>query len=216
MSKKPTSKVVEAVVSAKGQSTALFHSGSAEIERIYALVGRIALSWNEVDLLWYLILTVLMKDTPREQVDAIFHLFQTGAAQRTMIMAVNGTLPEQDIVRKRIGSLHAKTNDASGDRNAAIHALVMEYPNIALGGTEIRVAPGSHPTKKNKLAGKNVERELQTTLATIQGLMNELEAFLYDVVPKIEVPPEVLEKVSAAGFRLPSFVVPKSEPIAKK
>ena len=169
------------------------------LERLHTLVGRIALSWNEVDLLWYLILTCLMKETPREQIDAVYHLFQTSAAQRQMIMAIKGTFPEKDKLAERLGQLNAKTNDAAGNRNAAIHALIVEFPNIVVLGTEIkvtgaelRVAPGTHSTKKNRLTGTDVEAALFNTATEIEALIHDLEAIRAELAPAFEIRADIL------------------------
>jgi hypothetical protein len=195
---------------------------SSQIAKIYTLVGRIALSWNEVDLLWYLILTCLMEKTPREQVDAIFHIFPTGAAQRGLVMTIAGTLPEKDPLRVRLGKLYAKTNDAAGNRNAAIHALVTEFPNIVVVGTsiqvtgvDVRVSPGSHPNpeKKNRLAGKSAEKELAKTITEIEALIQKLEALRNELAPKIQIRADILADMIQRGFPPPSWVVPmKSDP----
>jgi hypothetical protein len=189
----------------------------SRLNKIYALVGRIAISWNEVELLWYLILTCVMKKTPREQVDAIFHIFVTGAAQRAFIMTVVGTLPEKDPLRVRIGQLHAKTNDAAGKRNAAIHALVTEFPNIVVSGTgiqvtsvDVRVAPGTNPNpdKKNRLAGKHAETELEKTITEIDALILVLEELRSELAPKFQIRADILADMIRQGLQPPSWVVP--------
>ena len=181
----------------------------SQIDKVYSLVGRIALSWNKVDLLWYLIVTCLMKETPRQQIDAIFHIFQTGATQRGFIMTVAGTLPEDDAVRIRLGQLNSQTNDAAGNRNAAIHAeLIAAYPDRFLGGVGVVVAPGPNPNpKKNRFAGKHLETELTKAVTEIETLIADLDAFRHDLAPKLTIRADILADMLRRGLQPPSWVV---------
>ena len=127
------------------------------------LIGDIAVTWSDVELQWYLIFTTLMPETPRSTIDAIFFMFDTSKRQRGLILKVAEAIyptDEHGRVDKRynkLGKLNALTDEASGDRNAAVHALIYQSPSLGhLAPPEYRVSPGSHPTKKNKLAGKKL------------------------------------------------------------
>ena len=59
-----------------------------EVREVLELVGKIASSWNVIELDWYLILTGLMHETPRPMVDHIYKFFITGAMQRDFVIHV--------------------------------------------------------------------------------------------------------------------------------
>src|SRR5215208_5152306 len=173
------------------------HAKEAEA---YQLIGQIATGWSAVETLWYLIFTGLVGETPRPKVDAIFFQFETGAAQRKMIMAVaDATYPPDPHnrphpLRRRLGQLHDQTLGAAGRRNAAVHAeLVEAYADHTMQERVIRVAGGSNPQKRNRLAGVEVLPELQRTVQEIEQLTSSLEDFLDTIVPKREIPSGLAE-----------------------
>lgn len=110
----------------------------SELKEIHALVGEASSLWNQAEELWYLIFTGLMAGTDRDVTDAIFKMFKTGAMQRQLITTVakvslafdvqklRAKDPEHQARRrllKRVGQLHACTNDLAGKRNAITHAI---------------------------------------------------------------------------------------------
>ncbi len=114
------------------------------LKEIYALIGAIALHWSEVEELWYLIFTGLMADTPREQTDAIFFLFETGKRQRDLIISVAKATFKPDKqnrphkTMRQIGQLINKTETLSPKRNAAVHANMFIHQTLE-GQTSYRI-----------------------------------------------------------------------------
>lgn len=147
-----------------------------KVKRILELVGLVSVSWNEIELLWYLIFTCILHEPSRDKIDAIFRQLQTGAIQRQFIAALTETLPEKSPFRKRIGQLIARSHDLSGDRNAFIHG---DYVlRIIEGQTGLAIAPGGDRSRKpNKMAGKKIEDELVATIDKIHKLSDDLDEF---------------------------------------
>lgn len=184
-----------------------------QLRRIYELIGEIAISWSEVELLWYLIFTTLMPQASRAQIDAIFFQWDTSAKQRELVLAVaDATYPNDKRgrphpMRRRIGQLNAATQVAAGDRNAAIHAVINPPQTMAavLQGL-YTVQPGSNPRKRNKLAGKKLEEELTRSAASMNKLSADLRYFLDTISPKLEVRPEMIESLHRLGFQVPNWI----------
>jgi hypothetical protein len=111
-----------------------------QLNRVHTLVGRIATEFNSIEMLWYLIFTGLLAETPRSAVDAIFNQHKSGAAQRQLILDVTAALlPETSDLRKSIERLCARTRELSGRRNAVIHSAfyLAEFiipPRVAAAG----------------------------------------------------------------------------------
>jgi hypothetical protein len=193
----------------------VMQSNAPELRRIYELIGEIATSYSMVELLWYLIFTAIMQETPRTQVDAVFFQWDTSAKQRELIIAVADAAYPSDKdgrphrLRRRLGKLYAATQEAAGDRNAAIHAVINAPRTIAqalLG--QYSIAPGVNPRKPNKLAGKqDVEAELMRSLLRITQLILELEDFREAISPRTTIPQELAEELRKQGFQVPKGIV---------
>jgi hypothetical protein len=98
-------------------------------QRAYLLIGDIATSWSEVEALWYLIFTLVMKDTPRKITDAIYFQTDYGPHQRALILAAAEAAYPPDRktkrphpTRKKIGQLNAATEKLVGKRNQSMPA----------------------------------------------------------------------------------------------
>ena len=185
-------------------------------QQIYALIGRIATAWSEVELLWYLIFTVLMEETPREKVDVVYFQWDTNAKQRELIQAMAdvaypvGKDDRPHPMRRRLGQLHATTNDLAGLRNAAIHAILqVPISGAALhyGDDDFRILKGVNPRKPNKLAGRRVRDQLADTLSRIEKLAADLGEARDAIAPKLDVPPDMIAALRKLGFQVPPWIV---------
>jgi hypothetical protein len=148
---------------------------SSEIRLAYEMLGRIASEWSETELLWELIFTCVLHEAPRGKIDVILREFQTGAAQRQMIMAVaDVAFTARSYEREEIGTLYAMTNEVRGWRNAAIHGWYVFDPlNSRIG---LKVAPGSR-SRPNRLTKEQLDEALPGVLKRIRELVERLNAF---------------------------------------
>lgn len=179
-----------------------------EIRHVYELVGRITAQWNEAEVYWYLIFTCMLYSTPRPVIDAMWNHFLTGAAQRQFAIALaDAVFREHPNLRADIGRLIALTNDAAGNRNAAVHAEY--FVDLFYEGIGIRVAPGINRSKPNRLAGRELDQTLRAVLVEIEALRHSLRVFrdqlLESFVPEQLLPPapprqELLEAFRQLGF----------------
>jgi hypothetical protein len=172
---------------------------SSEIRLAYETLGRIASEWSEIELIWELIFTCALHEAPRGKIDVILRQFQTGAAQRQMIMAVaDVAFAARSYEREEIGVLYAMTNDARGWRNAAIHGWYVFDPlNSRIG---LRVAPGPR-SQPNRLAKERLDEALPSVLKRIRELAERLNAFRMHLAqhwlppdkraPDLSMPPEM-------------------------
>lgn len=184
---------------------------SSEIRLAYETLGRIASEWSEIELIWELIFTCALHEAPRGKIDVILRQFQTGAAQRQMIMAVaDVAFAARSYEREEIGVLYAMTNDARGWRNAAIHGWYVFDPlNSRMG---LKVAPGSR-SQPNRLAKERLDEALPSVLKRIRELAERLNAFRIHLaqhwlppdkrVPGLSMPPEMQK---ALEQELPALV----------
>jgi hypothetical protein len=179
-----------------------------EIEQAHQLIGQIASNWSEVEGLWYLIFTCLMPGARRDQIDAIFFLFDSSRTQRVLVMAVADVLYPDDKHKKinptrhRIGQLNAKTEELAGWRNAAIHGSLLEaYADHTMQQLTPRIAPGSNKKRRNRLAGKDLIVELNRIGDEIEKLVKDLEGFLDTIAPKLEIPRELQKAIDKLGLQ---------------
>lgn len=185
-----------------------------ELRNIYALIGEIATTWSEVELMWYLIFTIIMKDTPRKQAEEIFFMFETSNRHRELIMAVaDAAYPcdehaRQHPLRRKLGQLHARTNELAGDRNAAIHGVVHGPRSILVGDFTMLPGPNPDPKKRNKFAGKALTDELQASLEKIKRLYEDLQRFRDANGPPAGPNLEMLEALQRLKFRTQPWIVP--------
>jgi hypothetical protein len=173
-----------------------------EIALTYQLIGQIASNWVEVEGLWYLIFTCLMRETPRQQADAKFFKLGTSALQRDLVMRVaeavypktDGGVPHPMI--EKLGQLNARSRDLAGFRNAAIHGRLLEaYEDHTMAKLTPRMAPGGNAKRSNRLAGKDLIAELQKVLNELCGLISELEAFLDTISPRLKIEQELQQAI---------------------
>lgn len=189
----------------------------ARYQKIVSLIGEITLHWSEVEELWYLLFTIFMPSTPREQVDAVFSLFDTGKRQRDLVRTVAAALYKPDScnrphkIMKQIGRLMSKTETVSPKRNAAIHAKFMILPGKDGASLHYRMRSGM-PGKKNFLEGRDLVPALEEILEEIKGLIQDLENFRVAMLPKQEVPPELLEALHKLGLRIPGTMISRQTP----
>jgi hypothetical protein len=113
----------------------------AQLDRIHTIVGRIATEFSEVEMLWYLIFTCLLGNTPRAAVDAIFNNLKSGAQQRQLILDVAATVLDQKSELLASIKRHVEqTKILAGRRNEAVHSIIYIFaaaipPHIAAGGS---------------------------------------------------------------------------------
>jgi hypothetical protein len=159
---------------------------SPVVRNILEVVGRITVDWNDVDLLWYLIYTCFLHETPRNKVDTIIKQFQTGAAQRKFILALADVSLAGEH-RIEIGRLYARTNELAADRNAVVHGdYTIDFLNSPDG---LRIVPGGDRGKPNRLSDKPLREELQRIHASIVELVRGLDGFRNWMVTEF-LPPE--------------------------
>lgn len=189
-----------------------------EIALVYQLIGQIASSWSEVEGLWYLIFTGLMRETPRLQVDSIFFMFDSSASQRALIMGVaDVTYPKTKRgtihpLRRKLGQLNARSCDLAGLRNASIHGRVMEaYEDHTMAKLTPRIAPGDNAKRRNPLAGKELIAELQGISNDIASLVSDLANFLDTISPKIEITRELQNALDKLGSQDPGPAKPVND-----
>ena len=140
-------------------------------------IGFANLLWNKLEELWYLYFTLLMQETARSQVDAIYRSHDTGNKKRALISSVASEvlahdLPLLEVVRERIG----RTNDAASTRNALIHAdfgIVEDH-----GVVDLVIASGGSHSKKNRLGGQDLSDELVKFVGSLKTLVNDVEGLL--------------------------------------
>jgi hypothetical protein len=152
-----------------------------------------------------------MPNTPREQIDAIYFLFETGKRQRDLIIAVAKATFKPDKqnrphrTTKQIGRLISKTEILAPKRNAAIYANLFIHPTVE-GQASYRIMAGN-PFRPNPLFGKDVEKELRQSLFEIQRLVKDLEDFRLAMIPKREVPPELIEALRKHNLHIPRWMI---------
>ena len=145
------------------------------VRRALELVGLTAVLWNEVELIWYLIYTAMLHETPRKKVDKIYQFFITGAAKRQFVLNladVAFTKEELDWV----SYLASQTDELGGLRNAVVHG---DYHFDTLNGTPgLRISPsGGHNRRPNRLAqeSKNLIPVIEQITERIDAHIAELE-----------------------------------------
>lgn len=184
---------------------------SPEIRLAYETLGRIASEWSEIELLWELIFTCVLHEAPRRKIDVVLRQFQTGAAQRQVIMAVaDVAFADRSYEREEVGTLYAMTNDVRGWRNAAIHGWYRFDPSNSRIG--LKIAPGSR-SPPNRLAKEQLDEALPSVLKRIRELGERLNAFRKHLVqhwlppdkrvPDLSMPPEMQK---ALERELPALV----------
>jgi hypothetical protein len=170
-----------------------------KLRRIHELVGQLATEVSDIDLGWYLLFTCIMHQTPREITDAIINVHKTGEGQRQTIMATaKAVFPDGSDELKFIGQFKARTDELIGRRNAAIHSI------IAIGNFIIPpqiIAAGT--SKPSKLAGKDIERELESCLIEAEFLAHTLQAFMYSLNVSGKASPVLERPQPAAGWKNP-------------
>jgi hypothetical protein len=154
-----------------------------QLRRAYELTGEVTTLWSQAESIWYLIFTCLMPETEPSKVDAIFGQFQTGRAQRELIIAVAKAAldSEPKIYRKdpkarfrkrllnRIGQLHDQTARLSNRRNEAAHAAF----EVSYSVIPPRIlATGVY--KASTLQGKDIIPELEDSVDEVSLLVLDL------------------------------------------
>lgn len=128
----------------------------AHLDQIHTIVGRIATEFSEVEMLWYLIFTCLLSNTPRAAIDVIYNNQKTGAQQRQLLLEVGGAmLGSKPDFLKTIKDRVEETKILAGRRNDAIHSIIYIFdaaipPHIAAGGV----------SKPSRLGAKEIGKEI--------------------------------------------------------
>lgn len=153
-----------------------------------------------------------MKDTPRPQVDSIFFIFDSSAAQRIMIMGVaDAAYPKTargtyHPLRTALGKLNARTCTLAGSRNAAIHGQVIEaFEDHTMQKLTPRIAPGSNAKRRNLLAGKDLTVELQRISDEVTQLISDLADFLDTIAPKLAISEELQQALDKLSLQEPGL-----------
>lgn len=143
------------------------------LRRVHELIGQLTSKVSEIDQYWYLILTCLMPQSPREIVDAIVNVHKTGEGQRQPVIAVAATVfPKDSVPLRFVGQLKKRTDDLSGRRNAAVHSI------ISIQGVPGQRVHARGYSKPSKLAGKDVEAELLDCLTEADRIIVAADSFL--------------------------------------
>ena len=176
-------------------------AGETEVLRhVLHLIGGIAISYSRIERYWFFIFKSLLPSLTDSQAKAIFHQFDSSAMQRSLVVAVaQATYKLRSPEAIRIGQLNALSQDVAGSRNAAIHMQLNVF--MTKGGIEFEVGEGSHPTKKNRLAGKEVESQLLSVASTIRTLEDHLGKFLRSISPAGQYPPDLREELIQLEFQ---------------
>ncbi|HEY6897384.1 MAG TPA: hypothetical protein VI279_08975 [Rhodocyclaceae bacterium] len=159
-------------------------------------VGFANLLWNKVEVLWYLYFTVLMRETERPRVDAIYRSHDTGNKKRALILTVaeqvlKSNVPGLAEVREAI----RRTNEAARTRNALMHA---DFHLVMDGGTvNVAVSRGGDHSKPNSLGGVELDRALSEFIGTLKVLVAEVEHLL---PPQPPMPPGVPGMLTSVGW----------------
>lgn len=143
---------------------------ATELKEIHALVGEASSLWNQVEELWYLIFTCLMRGADRAVIDAIYNMFPTGSMQRQLITTIAPIVLQFDLkelqarnpehharrrLLKRIGQLNATTNALSGKRNLTVHTI-FEILEVAVPPKIVAI----NPSKPSNLQGIDFQEYL--------------------------------------------------------
>jgi hypothetical protein len=144
------------------------------VRRSLELVGLTAVLWNEVELIWYLIYTGMLHETPRNKVDKIYQFFMTGAAKRKFAIS----LAELAFTEKQcewLIYLANKTDELAGRRNAVVHG---DYRFDMLNGPPgLRISPsGGHNRKPNRFA-----KESKDLIPVIQRLTEQIDEHIAEL-----------------------------------
>ncbi len=173
-----------------------------ELALVHQLIGQIATEWTEIEGLWYLIFTSLMPGARRDQIDAIFFLFESSRSQRHLVMTVADVLYPPSKYgrihpkRRVLGQLNSRSQDLAGWRNAAIHGNLTEaYADHTMQQLTPRIAPGSNKNKRNKLAGKDLTVELKRIAVEINGVIKDLKDFLDTISPNMAISRELQKAI---------------------
>lgn len=149
----------------------------SRIGRTLREIGLANLLWNKLEVLWYLYFTCLMSHTDRLQVDAIYRSHDTGSKKRSLIGSVASEVLNGDTsMLETVRTLIRRTNEAASTRNALIHAdfHITEEEGIF----DLGVSPGGDHSKKNRLAGQELEEELARFISTLRVLVSDVDLLL--------------------------------------
>lgn len=186
--------------------------------RTLQLIGQICTTWNEIELLWYLIYTCLVHELPRDKAKAIYWMFQTFANQRALVMSLADSCfrPKHNKphpLRRQLGQLHAVTEELAGKRNAIVHGnYALEFPDgePPIQGMRLRITPGSGKIP-NRFASKDLQAEALQLVNANCILERDLENYrrrllaeflpadkrppkeFYEPLPRLAVPPTYQE-----------------------
>ena len=149
------------------------------IKRVLELVGLTAITWNEVDLVWYLIYTGLLHGTPRDTVDKIYQHFVTGSAKREFTLGLaDHIFAKHPDIRQSMGWLNGITGELSGLRNAIVHADYFLHASPDIG---VRIGKSEdwnrRPNQFAKYDGKQLPGEIEAVINRIDAHIRQLDDF---------------------------------------
>jgi hypothetical protein len=94
------------------------------------ILGRVTIAWTDVQSGVFDIFAAV-SEIPRSRAEAIFFALRTDMAQRDITLAAaKDALQKNAVLLKKVSDILGEISDASGDRNAASHAMwAMHYPS---------------------------------------------------------------------------------------
>jgi hypothetical protein len=155
---------------------------SDRIEKILSLVGRMCLEWNEVEVGWFLIYTILVHHLPRSVAEAIFKRNTTGYGQRDLIIAIADVALADSKYASILRYLNAaknETNNLALERNDIVHGDYHYVVDLDLQpdeATVVQLGPGNDKARRaNIFAGKDLETNLPPLIADIARLRRQIK-----------------------------------------
>jgi hypothetical protein len=178
--------------------------GLPRVERILALIGRMVMTWNEAELVWYLIYTCMVHQLPREVADTIIKRHLSNSQRDLTLALAEVVLREHPDIFTFLEKAKTETNNLALERNDIIHGdyrYSIDEPFVTP-PHEFRVAlrPGDDRNKKrNIFAGKNLDEELPPLIADIERLVTQLDQarhhLLWRIIPPAQRPQPLPESM---------------------
>jgi hypothetical protein len=155
---------------------------SDRIEKTLSLIGRMCLEWNEAEVSWFLIYTILVHELPRPVAEAIFKRNTTGNGQRDLIIAIASVVlsnPQHTYILDYLVSAKNETNNLALERNDIVHGdyhYIVDTLDQPVGrGIGVRLGPGDDKARRaNIFAGKDLEADLPELIRDISALGDQL------------------------------------------
>jgi hypothetical protein len=168
----------------------------SRVDKILALIGRMVMTWNEAELVWFLIYTCLVHQLPRITAEAIFKRQTTGNAQRDLIIFIADTILQDHLdILEFLRTARTETNNLALERNDLVHGdyhYSIEEPFVTPPHEfGVAVGSGGDRTKyKNIFAGKKLDIELPPFIEDIRRLVTQLDQARHHLLWRIVPPPQ--------------------------